>query len=188
MSQENDVQDSEVEEEELDNNADDQDNQGDDNDSDTTDWKAEALRLKGINKRYETKLAKTKETKTEVKPKSNESGEMDYGQKAFLAANGVKGSDEITLVKDFMQNTGKSLDDVLDSKYFQSELKELRDEKATKAAMPTGKNRSGQVTSDSVEYWLAKGELPPVDQRELRIKVVNARIAKEKNKGMFFNS
>jgi hypothetical protein len=99
-----------------------------------------------------------------------------------------KGSEETNLVKDFMQNTGKSLDDVLESKYFQAQLKEVREEKATKDATPSGTKRAGQSASDSVEYWITKGELPPVNQRELRIKVVNARMEKEKNKNMFFDS
>jgi hypothetical protein len=85
MSQENDVQDQDVDlDKDLDDNAgdDSNDNQGDDNESDdTTDWKAEAQRLKGINKRYETKLAKRREDKTEVKPKGQKSSEMDYGEK-----------------------------------------------------------------------------------------------------------
>lgn len=120
----------------------------------------------------------------EKKPESK-SSDLDYGQKAFLIANGVKDADEINLVKDIMANTGKSLDDVLASKYFQSEIKELRDEKLATSAMPNGSGRSGQSAQDTVDYWIAKGELPPASERELRIKVVNARLKKETNTNIF---
>lgn len=119
------------------------------------------------------------------KKTSKESGELDYGQKAFLVANGIKGSEETNLVKEIMSATGKSLDDVLESRHFQAELKALREDKATKDAIPTGSKRSGQSQATEVEYWLAKGELPPADQRELRTKVVNARIKIQKDKSVF---
>jgi hypothetical protein len=125
------------------------------------------------------------EVPKEPSSKTIPSSELDYGQKAFLLANGVKGSDEVELVKTIMSNTGKSLDDVVESKYFQSELKEMREARAVVDATPTGTKRSAQMASDSVDYWIAKGELPPADQRELRQKVVNARIKTEQSKSQF---
>jgi len=119
------------------------------------------------------------------KKTSKESGELDYGQKAFLVANGIKGSEETNLVKEVMSATGKSLDEVLESRHFQAELKGLREDKATKDAIPPGSKRSGQSQANEVEYWIAKGELPPADQRELRTKVVNARIKIQKDKNIF---
>ncbi len=144
-----------------------------------TDWKAEALKYKAILDRNKNK----KPTEQKV----NKSNDLDYGQKAFLVANGVKESDEMKLVKGVMQETGKSLEDVLSSKYFQAELKEMRDLKASSNAIPNGK-RSGTASQDSVDYWIAKGELPPASDRELRQKVVNARIKKNDNKGVFYNN
>lgn len=115
----------------------------------------------------------------------NKTTELGYGEKAFLIANGVKGSEETDLVKNFMKETGKTLEQTLDSSYFQSELREFREAKASGDAIPKGSKRSGNPTSDSVEYWLAKGELPPADQRELRQKVVNAKIAGKTSKNVF---
>jgi hypothetical protein len=42
------------------------------------------------------------------------------------------------------------------------------------------------VATDSVEYWMAK----PIEEvpAEMRTKVVNAKISKDKNKGNFYNS
>lgn len=146
---------------------------------DTTDWKSKFEEEKGRRKRVETKLSKAN---PKTKPPSK-SGELDYGQKAFLVANGVKGSKETELVKNIMSDTGKTLEDVMESKYFKAELEEIRELKTTEDALPKGSKRTGQSGQDSVEYWLAKGELPT--DRDLRQKVVNARIEKEKNKNVF---
>lgn len=161
-----------------------------DDDDDTTDYKAEAARLKGINKRLKTKLAKAKEPKKEAEKKetkTEKSTELDYGQKAFLRSEGIKGADEMALVMEYLAS-GKTLDDIVENKHFLNDLKDLREEKATKDATPAGSKRSGAGTRDSVEYWIAKGELPPVDQVELRRKVVNAKAAAEKGtKNPFYN-
>lgn len=132
---------------------------------------AKVARLKRQLAREERKLNTSPEPKQETK-----SGDLDYGQKAYLVANGIKGTDEINLVKQIMKDTGKDLDSIIESRYFQAELKEMRDDKATKEAVPTNTKRSGNSARSSVEYWLAKGELPPEDQPELRRQVVNAEI------------
>jgi len=146
---------------------------------DTTDWKAEALKNAGIAKRYKTKYEKSfdkKEEKPLEKAIEKESKkEFDYAEKAFLKASGIN-SDEFGLVLDVMQNTGKKIDDILESKYFQAELKERRDAQKSKEAIPEGTKRSGGSAKDTVEYWITKGELPPVEEYELRRQVVNAKI------------
>ncbi len=111
--------------------------------------------------------------------------ELGYGEKGFLVANGIKGSDEFQLVQDIMKESGKSLDDVLESKYFKAELKSMREEKATYEATPkSGSARGGQSARNSVEFWINKGELPPADQVELRRSVVRekTRLASTHNK------
>jgi len=124
------------------------------------------------------------ETKPDKKS-SKKSDDLDYGQKAFLIANGIKETDEMELVKEVMKSTGKSLDEVVGSRFFQAELKEIREDKATADAVPKGNKKGNNSASNTVEYWIAKGELPPKDQRELRQKVVNARIKAESGKNQF---
>ena len=126
----------------------------------------------------------------EEKPKSTKSDsvEFDYGQKAFLKANGVEPGSEQELALSFVKETGKTLEQVLASKYFQAELTELRETKATENAIPSNSKRSNQSSKDEVDYWIAKGELPPVDQVELRRAVVNRRMEKESKTGVFYNS
>jgi len=154
-------------------------NQDDDSHADSTDWKAEALKYKAILDRN-----KDRNTSTKKAPASND---LDYGAKAFLAVQGIKGSDELKLVKDFMSNTGKDLDSVVESKHFKAELDEMRELKRTADATPSGNKRTGQSARDSVEYWIAKGELPPVSDADLRRQVVNARMKKEVTKSAFYN-
>lgn len=160
----------------------------DDEGKDTTDWKALALKNHGIAQRFKTKLEKSKidskvEKKVEKILETKKEG-FDYAEKAFLKASGVTPT-EFALVEEVMKATGKSLDDVLESKYFQAELKEQRENKASKDAIPSGSKRSTSSARDEVDYWIAKGTLPPADQRELRTKVVNARLKAEKAKSVF---
>jgi len=157
-----------------------------DGEEDSTDYKAEALKFQGIAKRYKTKLEKSKkvevkseaksETKEELKPKSNE---LDYGQKAYLASQGYKSPKEMEMAHTIMKETGKTLDQVLESKYFKAEVEEMRElDKSQKASDATGKSkRSASSPSNEVEYWIAKGELPT--DRELRKKVIDARRKKD---------
>lgn len=156
---------------------------------DNTDWKALAQRNAGIAKRNATRLAKMKtaanaKVETPAEKVIQTKKGFDYAEKAFLKSNGIS-ADEYEFVQEVMQGTGKSLDDVLESKYFQAELKEKRDLKASKDAIPSGSKRASPTTRDSVEYWLAKGELPPRDQSELRSKVVKAKIAAAKKGSQF---
>lgn len=113
-------------------------------------------------------------------------GELDYGQKAFLIASGIKEQAEIELVQRGIKESGLSLEQLLANGFFQAQLKELRDQNAADDATPSGK-RSGQPSRDSVDYWIAKGGLPedtPAN-RELRTKIVNARLKGESSSSNF---
>lgn len=154
---------------------------------DTTDWKAEALKNKAILERKEKKLQEFLSDDGKEK-KTKKTNELGYGEKAFLVANGIKGAKETELVTNYMEQTGKSLDEVIENKYFQNELKDLRDVQAVNEAVGDPSKRVGDVAKNSVEYWIAKGELPPVSEVQLRRDVVNAKMAKSKSTGMFYNS
>ena len=158
-----------------------------------TDWKAEALKARGIAKRNATRLERLKKaatTKVETvsppdkKIEKVEKTEFDYAEKAFLRASGIESVD-YTLVWEAMKQTGKTLDEVLGFKYFQAELKEVREARATKDAIPSGSKRSTPSTRDTVDYWIAKGELPPPDQIQLRRDVVNEKLKREQDRNQF---
>lgn len=155
----------------------------DQNQTDTTsheddkDWKAEALKYKAILDRNKNK--------PEHKEPSKKSDGLDYAQKAYLKASGIE-SNEFDFVNEEMKKSGlKDLDALLDNPYFKSQLETRRDLQTTQNATMKGKSPNG-VATNSVEYWLTKpiGEVPA----DMRIKVVNAKMAKENNKGMFYNS
>lgn len=144
-------------------------------------------KAKGFTRDENGKWIKKQEPKiTREEPKAK-SDELDYGQKAFLYSHDlkVKGEKEVKLVKDIMRETGKNLEQVLDSKYFQAELKEMRELETTANATPTGK-RSGNVSNDSVEYWATKDfkDVP----KEMKAKVIEFNLKKENSKNVFYNS
>lgn len=153
-----------------------------DNGEDTTDWKAIALKNEGIAKRLKTKLEKAKEAPAQKGEEKKDT--LDRMDKAILRMEKITAPEEVDLIQSIMKETGKDLESVLASKFFQAELTEMRELAASKSATPEGTKRSGQAPRDSVEYWLAKGELPK-DNPELARKVVNAKLHKEATKNQF---
>lgn len=125
------------------------------------------------------------DTKQTFKP-SKQSNDLDYGEKAYLTANGIKGSKEFDFVRNELKASGQNLDSLLENDYFQSKLEKFRAENKTSEATPTGK-RSGGVTTDSVDYWMGK----PIEEvpRDMRLKVVEAKMKKSSGGGsQFYNS
>lgn len=152
---------------------------------DTTDWKAKYEETQGRLKRAETKLSKVKEPETKTEKQPSKSDGLDYGAKAYLTANGIKGAKEFDFVQSELKASGEDLDTLLENDYFKARLEKFRALGKTAEATPTGK-RSGGVATDSVEYWAAKPfeEVP----KDMRAKVVNFKLDKEKSKGVFYNS
>ncbi len=154
-------------------------------DEDTHDWKAIAQKNHGIAKRFQTKFNKLKTKKVEVKiekqepVKDKDKEGFDYAELAYLVAKGHSKKKEQDHAAKVMKDTGKSLKKVLDNKYFKAEIKEMREHADTAGATPKGTKRSTQTTRDKVDYWLAKGELPPKDQPKLRQEYVNAKVKAE---------
>ncbi len=144
---------------------------------------AKVARLRRELARAEKHTGGEKVSKSDNEPKSDD---LDYGQKAYLVSKGIQDA-EFGLVKEIMRDTGKTLEAVLGSKHFQAELKGMRDDAAAKGAIPNNTGRSAQTTKDTVDYWLAKGELPPnnPENRKLRQDVVNARLKSQKDDNVF---
>jgi len=138
----------------------------------TTDWEAEAKDKLGKLKRLSKKYDKLKEQsqKPQAKPETKDkSGELDYGQKAFLTANGIKGKEEFKFVEDLKGETGKELEDLIEMKYFKARLDEFREAQTTKTATPSSTKRSSVSAKDKPEYWLKKPfkEVPLELRREV---------------------
>lgn len=161
--------------------------------NDTTDWKAEAqkLREKAIKQRERTKALKEqlKSFNPEKKPEpKQEVQSVDLGEKAYLAVNGIKSPDEVEFYSRMKKETGKDAEALLGSTYFQVEFRDFKEKRDSANATPNTSKRSNNSSVDSVEYWIAKDELPPMSEPELRQKVVNAKMKKDSQKGVFYNS
>lgn len=122
---------------------------------------------------------------TKVASKQKKSVELDYGQKAYLNSNGIKGKAELEFVQTELKASGEDLDTLIENPYFINRLESFRAINKTKNATIIGK-RGGGPAIDSVEYWASK----PIEEvpKEMRLKVVNHKIAQEKNQGVFYNS
>lgn len=142
---------------------------------------ARKARLERMLEQTNKKLGVTPEPK-EVKTSKSDS--LGYGEKAFLVANGIKG-EEMKMVEEALKKSGDSIEDILENPYFQAKLEEARNLAKTADASPKGK-RPSPIPTDSVEYWIGK----PMEEvpQEMRIKVVNAKLNKEKTTGIFYNS
>lgn len=152
---------------------------------------ARAKKAESEFKEYKTKYPVKDETANkppDAKPPKQQD-DLDYGQMAYLRSSGIQGSDEVALVKEIISNTGKSLLDVIDSKYFQAELKELRDNKAAKNAMPDSTKRGSNNNQGDADYWTnaylqGNKTLKDVPQ-EFQEKALAAREKAEKSKSEF---
>lgn len=141
--------------------------------------------IKDLQKEID-ELKKPKETL-----QTKDSTDLDYGQKAFLKASGINGSDELALVKEFARRTGDSLDAIVEDDIFKAKLDRLRTTKENALAAESKGRGNTSTGRDSADYWLAKlGPNDPVPAdlpRELREKVVAARRSQGKTTKMFYN-
>ena len=129
----------------------------------------------------------TKET-----PK-NQPEEFGLLHKSYLAAVGIKDTDEVELARDIQKRTGLDWDKLTTDEYFQMKLEKLRTEKANAVATDIGDGGSGQKSGAKSDpsYWAQKGTLPtPADipDRKTRMKIINAIKEREDNSGgTFYN-
>lgn len=119
-----------------------------------------------------------------VKKAGEEATGPDYAAEAFLLASGLKTEGEQELAKRIAKETNKDLKTVVGMKYFQTELKELRETEAAEAAAPRSK-RGSQNRTDDVAKWLDKDGLPPntAENKQLRRDIVKARTERARKGG-----
>lgn len=138
------------------------------------------------------KWVKPKETQKELPKKidtstkePSTSGELDYGEKAYLrSALNLKGADELQLANDWKNKYGSRVDEMESDEVFLAKLNNLREARASAAAIPKGTKRPGEGGVTDVDLAVAKyretGELP--SEWELRNKVIDKAII-EPSKG-----
>lgn len=120
---------------------------------------------------------------------TTKSDELGFSEKAYLKSYGISGSDELALVKQWKKRTGEEIDVFIEDDIFTAKLAKLRDARAVQDALPSGSKRVATPAINTVDYWIAKGEMPPntPENEQLRYDIVNAKAKKTKG-GQFYNS
>lgn len=129
--------------------------------------------------------------KPKEEPKETKTTE-DFGllHQTFLRAAGIASDDEIELARKIQKETGMDWAKLPDSKYFKSELEELRTTKAN-AQATSGINGGGGVNDikSNPEYWIKSGKYPSreeVPDRSLRTKIREAMMKNASTNGKTF--
>lgn len=138
----------------------------------------------GSLKRENKDLKKANETKETPQPNAQQSNEPDYARLAFLKSHQVEHPDDQKLVMDEAARLKLPLTDVLGMEHIKAGLTRNNDTRVSQAGMPNGTNRQGGPNKGEVDYYLAHPDEHPEDL-ELHNKVIDAKLAKEKNANMF---
>ncbi len=142
------------------------------------------------------KTSKKSDDKTSTKNESSskaDEGLQTQVQKLALKVAGITKESEIELAQKLQKETGKDWDTLLESKYFKTELEDLRSKEAVETASTDVKgNRTGNSSGakETTAYWAAKGALPTPDQvpdRKTRVKIIHELRNAEKSQKMFYN-
>lgn len=142
-----------------------------------------------IHKREAKKLEKQLGLNEESSPKSKEkaSSETDYGQLAYLNSKNVPEEDH-DYVFETAKESGKTIKDLMATKWFQADLAERVEDRTVKKGTPSSSKRSAPDSKDSLGYWVGKyNNGTPINEvpSEFRTKVIDARVAKEKDTAKF---
>lgn len=178
-----------------------EENQGEnteENSEDATEARLQALEEKnrvlegevGKYKRLLDKKERKIPTKKTSKTSQTTDDEIDFGHLAFYNGKSdsirIESQEDIDFLRETMQETGKSQEALLGSKWFLSELRDREQANRSANAIPKSNNRSGQANITEIDVAVAKyretGELP--SDFATRNKVIDIITDKE-NKNMF---
>jgi len=108
-------------------------------------------------------------------PTKSKTDGLDETQLDYLDLKGITESEDIEVIQKVIVKTGMTVREALKDDYVVSKLKDLKEQRDVKGAIPSSTKR-GAATASTVEQALARferdGKLP--DDFELRSKVVNA--------------
>ena len=136
-------------------------------------------KIEDLEKQLEeaNKAPKPKKRDKYIKPKANEKKEgLDYGEKAFLKASGIEGDEQIEEVQTWLDR-GMTLEEITSDEVIGKKLETIKQNKINADATPKAGNRAGKSASNTTDYWIKKGELPPdtAENRKLRTDIVNEK-------------
>lgn len=129
---------------------------------------------------------KAEKPKTQKAAKADDSG-LDYGKLAYhntVSEFKIEANEDVEMLEQAIEDSGKSQEEVLNSKWFQEDINTAREARAAKQAVPKSTKRSNQTAVDDVSYHLQKiqdgsMQLNDIKDSDLRRKVLNARIKAE---------
>src|SRR3990167_11518958 len=143
-------------------------------DNESVNWEARFTKLKERQRTakttYENRIAEL-EGKVKEAPKIEKELKSEFGllEKAYLKASGVNDPDKVELLKKWQKDTGKGIEELVDHPFIKAEFEKLDTAKANALATENIHSDSKDESKDSVDSWLAKGELPK--DKKLRQKV-----------------
>lgn len=147
--------------------------------------------LKREMKDLKKSLEKPKETSQKTEQSSDKLEHLEKQlQKLTLAQQGINSDKEIELAERLKEETGMDWDKLVTSKYFKSELEELRAEEANaKATSGVKGDGSKGDAKQTVDYWVAKGTPPSREQvpdRKMRAQIARAFLKNASTGGKTF--
>lgn len=152
---------------------------------------AKRARLQRQLKQVNKELGIEEEYKVSTKKEKKSDDEFGLLEKTYLRSAGITDEDEVSLAKRLKKETGKDLDELIDSKYFKTELEDLRDAKASiEATSGVEGGGSESQAKNTPEYWKAKGVPPTREQvpdRKTRAKIARAMMSSAKSGSKFYN-
>ena len=151
-------------------------------------------RAERAERALKTLKAKTEKSKTPKKEeKSDEPNVNDRLDNLTLSGAGVDNQKDIDFVKSEATKAGKTVDEILQYEFVKETLKKSKTQREAEDGMPDGSGKKGGGTKDKVSYWVDRkdkdgGYENPPNNPELTIKVVNARMEKERKSQEFPDS
>lgn len=120
------------------------------------------------------------------KTKTDDQSESLAEQSVLMAA-GYRDKAEREEISKLANNLGISVLDAIDDEFVTSRIEHMRKQAEIAEATPISSKKGVKKTSNNVDYWVEKGELP-TDNPKLRMEVVRAKRERAKQSSKFYNN
>lgn len=164
---------------------------------DKTAYDNQKIRAEKAEKRLKELEAKSNQQTEQPNTPKNEgqSNESDYYKdltlRTFMKGEGIDDKADQDWILKEANELKKPVEDLLSKPYYQSELKTRRTQRQAENGTPDGSGSSSGGVRNDVDYWIDKknpknpGEFLLPKDPELKIKVINARMARDKRNQEF---